>query len=49
MDQKNQNLNIKKLIVDHNKTIKDALNNITKNGLGACFLTRKRQTYQCCH
>ena len=41
MVQKNQNLNIKKLIVDHNKTIKDALNNITKNGLGACFLTRK--------
>ena len=30
MVQKNQNLNIKKLIVDHNKTIKDALNNITK-------------------
>ena len=27
--------------MDHNKTIKDALNNITKNGLGACFLTRK--------
>ena len=41
MDQKNQNLNIKKLIVDHNKTIKDALNNITKSGLGACFLTSK--------
>ena len=41
MVQKNQNLNIKKLIVVHNKTIKDALNNITKNGLGACFLTNR--------
>lgn len=39
MFQKNLNLNVKKLIVDQNKTIKDALNNITTNGLGACFLT----------
>lgn len=41
MNQKVQNLNIKKLIVDQNKTIKDALNKITNNGLGACFLTNK--------
>lgn len=41
INQKVQNLNIKKLIVDQNKTIKDALNKITNNGLGACFLTNK--------
>ena len=41
MIQKSPNLNIKKLIVDQNKTIKDALNNITTNGLGACFLTNR--------
>ena len=41
MTQKSPNFNIKKLIVDQNKTIKDALNNITSNGLGACFLTNK--------
>ena len=39
MIQKPPNLNVKKLIVDQNKTIKDALNNITNSGLGACFLT----------
>ena len=39
MIQKPSNLNVKKLIVDQNKTIKDALNNITNSGLGACFLT----------
>ena len=39
MMQKRFNLNIKNLLVDHNKTIRDALNNITTNGLGACFLT----------
>ncbi len=41
MTQKSANFNIKNLIVDQNKTIKDALNNITSNGLGACFLTNK--------
>ena len=34
-------LNVKNLIVEQNKSIKDALNNITTNGLGACFLTNK--------
>ena len=41
MTQKPPNFNVKKIIVDQNKTIKDALNNITTNGLGACFLTNK--------
>ena len=37
MAQKTPNLNVKNLIVEQNKSIKDALNNITTNGLGACF------------
>ena len=41
MAQKSPNLNVKNLIVEQNKSIKDALNNITTNGLGACFLTNK--------
>ena len=41
MAQKTPNLNVKNLIVEQNKSIKDALNNITTNGLGACFLTNK--------
>ena len=44
MAQKTPNLNVKNLIVEQNKSIKDALNNITTNGLGACFLTNKENS-----